>query len=62
MWIVRDDMGISEREVRDTKKTLPNLVITDEQAFFNEKGKVEWKGQEEGKARDAPVWEERIVY
>lgn len=62
LWIVHDDMGISEREVRDSKKEVPGLQITDEQAFFNEKNKVVWKGQDEGKARDAPVWEEQIVY
>lgn len=62
LWTVRDSMGISEREILDCKKAVPSLVITDEQAYFNEKGKVEWKGQDEGKARDAPVWEERIVY
>jgi hypothetical protein len=62
IWIVRDNMGISEREVRDTKKAVPGLEITDEQAVFNEKNKVDWKGQEEGRAREAPVYEERIVY
>lgn len=62
IWIVRDGMGISEREVRDTRKAVPGLEITDDQAIFNEKNKVEWKGQEEGRARDAPVYEERIIY
>ncbi|KAH8712118.1 hypothetical protein GQ44DRAFT_661103 [Phaeosphaeriaceae sp. PMI808] len=62
VWIVRDDMGISEREIRDTKKAVPTLHITDEQAVFNEKGKVYWKGVDDGKAREAPVFDERIVY
>jgi hypothetical protein len=62
IWIVRDEMGISEREVRDTKKAVPGLEITDEQAVFNEKNKVDWKGQEEGRAREAPIYEERILY
>lgn len=62
LWIVRDEMGISQREVRDTKKEVPGLEITDEQAVFNEKNKVMWQGQHEGKAREAPVWEERIIY
>lgn len=62
IWIVRDDMGISEREIRDTKKAVPDLQITDEQAVFNEKGKVYWKGVEDGQAREAPVFDERIVY
>lgn len=62
LWIVRDEMGISEREIRDSKKEVPGLEITDEQATFNEKNKVAWVGVDEGKAREAPVWEERIVY
>lgn len=62
IWIVRDDMGISQREISDTRKAVPGLEITDEQAIFNEKGKVYWKGVDDGKAREAPVYEERIVY
>lgn len=62
LWIVRDEMGISAREVRDTKKEVPGLEITDDQAVFNEKNKVSWVGVDEGKAREAPIWEERIVY
>lgn len=62
IWIVRDDMGLSEREIRDTKKACPELHMTDEQAIFNEKGKVYWKGVDDGRAREAPVFDERIVY
>jgi hypothetical protein len=62
VWIVRDEMGISEREIRDTKKVVPDLVMTDEQAVFNEKGKVYWKGVDDGLSREAPVFDERIVY
>ncbi|KAF2475294.1 DUF221-domain-containing protein [Lindgomyces ingoldianus] len=62
LWIVKDEMGISEREVRNSKKAVPGLVITDEQATFNEKNKVDWKGVEEGKAMEAPIWEEKVVY
>jgi hypothetical protein len=62
IWIVHDDMGISEREIRDTKKIVPGLEMTDEQAVFNEKGKVYWKGVDDGHSREAPVFDERIVY
>jgi len=62
IWIVRDEMGISQREIQDTRKAVPGLEITDEQAEFNEKGKVHWHGVEDGKAREAPVFEERIIY
>jgi hypothetical protein len=62
IWIVKDDMGISTREIHDTNKTVPGLVITDEQATFNEKGKVYWHGVEDGQAREAPVFDERVMY
>lgn len=62
IWIVRDDMGISVREIRDTKKAVPDLQMTDDQAVFNEKGKVYWKGVDDGHAREAPVFDERIIY
>jgi hypothetical protein len=62
IWIVKDDMGISTREIRDTQKVVPGLIMTDEQATFNEKGKVYWKGVEDGHSREAPVFDERILY
>jgi len=62
IWIVRDEMGISAREVEATRGAVPGLYITDEQATFNEKNKVHWDGVETGKAREAPVYEEDIVY
>ena len=62
IWIVRDDMGISQREISDTKKAVPDLHMTDEQALFNEKGKVYWHGVDDGLAREAPIFDERIVY
>lgn len=62
IWIVRDEMGISAREIVNTQKAVPGLVVTDEQAVFNEKNKVVWDGVETGKAREAPVWEEVVHY
>lgn len=62
LWIVRDDMGLSEREVRDCTKEVPGLKVTDEGAVFNEKNKVVWEGVGEGRAREAPVWEEKALY
>lgn len=62
IWIVKDDMGISQMEIRDCQKAVPGLRVTDEQAVFNEKGKVHWFGTDDGKAREAPVFDERIVY
>jgi hypothetical protein len=62
IWIVHDEMAISEREIRDTKKMVSGLEMTDEQAIFNEKGKVYWKGVDDGHSREAPVFDERIIY
>ena len=62
VWIVRDEMGISAREIADTTKAVPGLVITDDQATFNEKNKVDWKGADEGYAKEAPIFEEKIIY
>jgi hypothetical protein len=62
LWIVHDDMGISDREIRDTKKMVPGLEMTSDQATFNAKGKVYWHGVDDGKAREAPVFDEEIVY
>ncbi|CAG8981929.1 hypothetical protein HYALB_00013820 [Hymenoscyphus albidus] len=41
LWIARDEMGISEREVRETRDV---VHCTDEFAGFDEKGKVVWDG------------------
>ena len=62
LWIVRDEMGISAREIVNTQKAVPGLVMTDEQATFNEKNKVVWDGVETGKAREAPVYDPEIAY
>jgi hypothetical protein len=55
LWIVRDEMGISAREVRDSSEV---VQISDENARFNEKNKVVWDENPEA----APIWEKRIDY
>lgn len=39
LWIVRDEMGISRQEVKDSSEV---CHITDDYAIFNEKNKVIW--------------------
>jgi calcium permeable stress-gated cation channel len=56
LWIVRDDMGISRREVMDNRAVVP---ISDEFAWLNEKGKIVW---DEERVLEVPVWEKRIEY
>lgn len=62
LWIVQDEMGISAREITETTKAVPGLIITHEQATFNEKNKIDWKGAENGSAREAPIFEEKTIY
>jgi hypothetical protein len=57
LWIVRDDLGISRKEVRDSSSVVD---ISDEFATFNEKGKVIWNGQEQ--VDRMPLWEKRVDY
>jgi len=57
LWIVRDEMGISQREVRDSSEV---VQISDHYAVFNEKNKVVWI--RDAPLQDMPIWEKRIDY
>jgi hypothetical protein len=65
LWIVRDEMGISRREVQDSSDV---VEMSDEGAVLNEKNKVVWMSPEqegvEGAVRleDVPVWHKRVAY
>ena len=62
LWIVRDEMGISRQEVKDTSEVLP---ITDEYARLSEKNKIVWTqiGEDGGlNLQEVPVWEKRVDY
>lgn len=56
LWIPRDEMGISRQECMHTNKVTP---MTDEGAYFNEKGKMVWN--RDGEARP-PIYEEKVYY
>lgn len=56
LWIVRDELGVSEQEIKESKKVID---ITDEGATFNEKGKIDWV---QDNVREAPIWKERVEY
>jgi hypothetical protein len=56
LWIPRDEMGISRKEVQDTRDVIP---ISDDFSWFDEKGKIIW---DEERILDVPVWEKRIDY
>lgn len=62
LWIVRDEMGISRQEVKDSSEV---VHITDEYATFNEKNKVVWtQAENDGHLNlsEVPVWEKRVDY
>ena len=60
LWIVRDEMGISTQEVKDSCEV---CHMTDSCAMFNEKNKVVWT-QLDGDVNlaDVPTWQKRIDY
>lgn len=64
VWMPRDRYGLSKQEIHASKQTVGSnsLTITDEEAWFNEKGKIEWRHEDEGDLRRVPIWEEEPVY
>jgi calcium permeable stress-gated cation channel len=57
LWVPRDAGGVSREECAHTSKITP---ITDEAAFFDEKGNLTW--DMEGTEGRPPVYEEKIYY
>ena len=57
LWIPRDVMGVSRQECAHTNKVTP---MTDDGAYFNEKGRMVWSEEETGGR--PPIWEETIYY
>lgn len=57
LWIPRDTMGVSRQECAHTNKVTP---MTDDGAFFDEKGRLKWSEEETGGR--PPIWEERVYY
>lgn len=57
LWVPRDAGGVSREECAHTSKITP---ITDEAAFFDEKGNMTW--DIEGTDGKPPAYEEKIYY
>lgn len=57
VWLARDNLGISRALVEGNKKA--GLESTDEFAWLNAKGKVEWDVEQPQKA---PIWEEHRIW
>lgn len=58
LWIVRDEMGISRQEVRDSSEV---VHITDDYAAFDGKNKIVWE-KDGTEAVNMPIYEKRIDY
>lgn len=56
LWVPRDQMGVSRQECLHTNKVTP---MTDEGAYFNEKGKIVWNRESDERP---PIYEEKIYY
>ncbi|KAF3005196.1 hypothetical protein E8E13_010771 [Curvularia kusanoi] len=61
IWLVRDAAGVSKHEIAELVEIvgLYGVECTDEWAFMNKKGKVEW---DPTNVRQAPLWEEPVIY
>lgn len=59
VWIARDRYGLSTQEVMASRQKVgEGFEMTDEQAWFDEKGKVQWSQEIE----KAPIWEDEAAY
>lgn len=56
LWIVKDELGVSEQEIKESKKVID---ISDDRAHFDEKGKIQWDRDD---LRKAPIWKDRVEY
>ncbi|KAI7976757.1 hypothetical protein EIK77_009988 [Talaromyces pinophilus] len=54
LWVPRDELGVSKQEVEHTSRVIP---ISDEDAFVDEKGNVQWNNETR-----PPIYEEKIYY
>lgn len=60
IWLARDKYGLSRREVDACRHEVgEGLEVTDEAAWFNDKGKIEW---DETNPQKAPLWEDAPEY
>ncbi|KAI7245991.1 DUF221-domain-containing protein [Hortaea werneckii] len=60
IWLARDPHGLSRREVDACRREIgEGIEVTDEEAWFNEQGKVEW---DKTHPQKAPVWEDAPEY
>lgn len=61
IWLARDRLGISTKEVHSLREALGqyDVEVTDDSAVVDEKGKVQWAADS---VREAPLWDRKITY
>ncbi|KAK7519109.1 hypothetical protein IWZ03DRAFT_164761 [Phyllosticta citriasiana] len=59
LWIVKDEMGMSAREVRENKDEVEGLEVSDRGAWLDKKNRVRW---DEDRLREMPLWKGRVIY
>ncbi len=59
VWIAHDKYGVSGQEVMASRQKIgEGFEMTDDQAWFDDKGKVQWSQEIE----KAPIWEDEPAY
>ncbi|KAK0843200.1 phosphate metabolism protein 7 [Friedmanniomyces endolithicus] len=60
IWLARDEYGLSQQEVQGCRRAVgEGLEVSDEDAWVDEKGNVNWNERE---LRKAPIFEEDVRY
>lgn len=59
LWIVRDEMRISEREIGEARREVEGLDVRDDGAWLDEKNRVQWDKE---RLREMPLWHGKVVY
>lgn len=66
IWIPKDKYGLSKQEILACKQAVGDglLTVTDDDAWFDEKGKIQWRHEngDEADLRKVPIWEDTPHY
>lgn len=63
VWIAKDKYGVSKQEVAASRSEVgEGLEITDEGAWFDEKGKIDFTHEDRGSIESLPIYEDEPVY
>lgn len=64
MWIPKDKYGLSKKEINASIQSVEahSFCATDEGAWFNDKGQIEWEYADEESISRVPIWENQPHY